>query len=126
MAHDATSRLIGLLFIGFAGGILLLAIAAHHSTNKTAPNVTPTPKQGAQLVTTGIYQQVRHPIYTAVLIGILGAAMSHGAGVLYVLWLVFVGFFWAKSRYEEVLLRQTYADYVAYEARSHRFVPYVW
>lgn len=123
---DAALRVFGLLLMVAAGGLLLAAVTAHNTTNRRAPNITPTPPKNAALVTIGVYQRVRHPIYTAVLMGTLGAAMAHGAAELFAFWGVFVAFFWAKSRYEETLLAQAYADYPAYQARSNRFIPFVW
>lgn len=123
---DATLRGIGLLLMAMAGALLLLAVLAHNATNRRAPNITPTPQHDAALVTTGVYQRVRHPIYTAVLTGTLGAAMAHGAAGLFVVWGVLVIFFWVKSRYEETLLCQKYPDYADYQARSSRFIPFIW
>lgn len=116
-------RWIGFLCMGISVTVLLLAIQAHGTVNQGAPNITPTPKATAELVTVGVYQRVRHPIYTAVLFGTFGAGLAHGHWLGVGMWLIFVGFFTLKSRYEETLLRAVYSDYHAYQARTGRFFP---
>lgn len=118
-------RLIGLALMAAAFVVLGLAVLEFYSRNTTLPNVTPTPKQRAGLVETGIYRYVRHPIYTSVLSGALGAALAHGHVIPLLIALVLIVFFTAKSRYEESLLRAAYPTYAAYMTRTGRFLPFL-
>lgn len=108
-------------------GVLTLGLAAYAywQTNGTLPFITPTPDAQAKLVESGIYARVRHPIYTAVLLGGIGSALAHGHVVPLVIALLMVPFFTAKSRYEERLLRAAYPTYAAYMERTHRFLPFL-
>lgn len=80
----------------------------------------PTPVEDGTLVSTGLYGLVRHPIYTAVLLLIIGALLRTPsiAGLLVVI--ASVVFFDRKSAHEERLLAATYPGYEDYR-RQVRF-----
>lgn len=73
-------------------------------------------KQDHELIERGPYRHVRHPIYTGILLGLLGTVMVLGE------WRALLGFvimfvsFWRKLRLEETWLGEhfgtAYADYV--------------
>jgi len=112
-------RVFGLLIAALGGVVGLVAIQQHPG----GPNVTPTPKDTSPLLQSGIYGQIRHPIYTGVILGGLGLAMFHGHIVPLLAAFVLVPFFTYKSLYEESLLKQAYPDYAAYMTRTGRFTP---
>lgn len=89
-------------------------------------NVHPAPRAGGQLVQHGPYRWLRHPMYTAVLLGAAAcaAALGHAAawGVGLALLVVLV----AKARLEERWLLVQHAGYAAYRARTARFLPGLW
>lgn len=87
----------------------LVAFAEHNRVNNGGPNIFPTPRRSADLIRTGIYRRVHHPIYTGVMIAALAALL--------------IPFFTYKSTVEERMLREAYPDYAAYVRRSGRFVP---
>jgi protein-S-isoprenylcysteine O-methyltransferase Ste14 len=83
----------------------------------------PRPKEDGQLVTSGVYAQIRHPLYAAVIV--LGFAWvllwrSEPALALAVLQ---VPFFDAKARREERWLRERFPEYSDYMKRVKRFIP---
>jgi protein-S-isoprenylcysteine O-methyltransferase Ste14 len=83
------------------------------------------PTEGG-LVTTGPYQFVRHPIYTAVCLFAFAGALAHvSVTAIGLALLVFVG---ALSRMlpEERLVRQRYPEYAEYAARTKRMLPLVF
>lgn len=87
---------------------------------------TPAPPFPTQrLVIRGMYRYVRNPMYLAVVFLILGQGLLFGSGRV-----LFYGLAaWAVTHvfvlaYEEPTLRRTYgADYEAYCARVHRWLP---
>jgi protein-S-isoprenylcysteine O-methyltransferase Ste14 len=85
-----------------------------------------TLKQGHELIKSGPYRFVRHPIYTGLLLMCLGAAINIGLlrawlGVV----LVFAGF-WIKLKQEEALmLRHFPNDYPTYRKQVKALVPFV-
>lgn len=81
-------------------------------------------KQDHELVVAGPYRHVRHPIYTGILLAVLGTILAIGAlpGVL-VLALIGSGF-WLKLRHEEAWMRERFgAAYVAYMQRTKALIP---
>ena len=67
-----------------------------------------TLKEGHELIRTGPYRNIRHPIYTGILIGFLGSAIVNGQ----VRGLIAVAIIWAsfyiKARREEEFLGQEF------------------
>jgi protein-S-isoprenylcysteine O-methyltransferase Ste14 len=83
-------------------------------------------KHDHELITSGPYRRVRHPIYSGLLLLFLGDAFMVGdwRGLLAVA-IVFVSF-WFKLRREEQWLTQHFGDaYLAYQRRTKALVPAV-
>jgi protein-S-isoprenylcysteine O-methyltransferase Ste14 len=84
-------------------------------------------KQDHQLICTGPYQFVRHPIYTGILIAFLGTAIVIGQwhGVLAAL--IAFGSFWRKLALEERFMRETFGSaYEEYRARTAALISYLF
>jgi protein-S-isoprenylcysteine O-methyltransferase Ste14 len=116
---------VGSLVIGVALGVaaVVLAMSASRTLGRGL-TPTPVPISGAGLRTDGAYRYVRHPIYSAVLLLVLGFVVAVGS-----LWtalggLVILAFFWAKSRWEDRLLHAEYGDeWAAWAARTGAIIP---
>ncbi|MEN9621434.1 MAG: hypothetical protein RL499_1627 [Actinomycetota bacterium] len=118
---DRTQVVMTAGFVAIFGGVVI-ALVAIAGLGRTL-TASPVPKAGGELVTTGVYAWVRHPIYTGIIVAALGlafigASVGHliVAGALIVLLMV-------KSRLEERMLLGRYRDYAAYAARVGRLVP---
>lgn len=110
---------VGLVLIALGVGI---ALAAGFGLGRTL-TASPVPKSDGELVTSGIYSLVRHPIYTGLLVLGIGLVII-GASVLHVLaWLALLTVLMVKSRFEEWMLSAQYPDYAAYAAEVGRLVP---
>ena len=83
----------------------------------------PEPKPGSQLVTTGIYARVRHPLYASVIALGFGWALLWRSGPALALAAAQAVFFHAKARLEERLLRERFAEYADYIRRVPRLLP---
>ena len=90
-------------------------------------NLTPLPypSADAQLVETGIYAKVRHPIYGGIILGGVGWALLTASPAALVLAAILVPFFWLKSSVEERWLEQRFAGYDAYRGRTSRFIAWL-
>lgn len=105
-------------------GLLFAVWARAHLGRNWSSAVTI--KQGHELITSGPYAVVRHPIYTGILGGFLGVAiaLAEVRGVL-VFGLIFA-VFWAKLRTEEAWMRGQFgAAYAAYAGRTAALVPFL-
>jgi len=81
-------------------------------------------KVGHQLTRTGPYQWVRHPIYSGLLVALLGTSLARDKMIsLLALPLFFLGF-WTKSRMEEQFMRKTFGqEYEDYNQSTGALVP---
>lgn len=105
-------------------GLLFAVWARRHLGSNWSSSVTI--KQGHELITTGPYALVRHPIYTGILTGFFGTAiaLSQVRGVIAFV-LVFL-VFWAKLRIEEEWMRSQFGEtYAAYARQTAALVPYL-
>lgn len=76
-----------------------------------------------QLVTAGPYNLVRHPLYAAELILILGVILSHGSPFAFAVGAVWLILQVRRAQYEESVLRSSFPEYEAYAARVPMLVP---
>jgi protein-S-isoprenylcysteine O-methyltransferase Ste14 len=83
----------------------------------------PTPVQGGELRSSGLYRYVRHPIYTGVMALAVGSAIPSGSVVIAVATLALVTWLAIKARWEERRLGARYPGYAAYAAQTPRFIP---
>lgn len=89
-------------------------------------NIRPEPKADGQLVQTGPYRWIRHPMYTALLLFSLGCAGFVATLPAAGLSLLLLAVLWVKARLEERLLCQRHSAYRDYMARSRRFLPFLF
>ena len=84
----------------------------------------PRPRDDAELVETGAYGLVRHPIYGGLILVGFGWAIVQASVVAVALAVVLAGFLLVKSAREEAWLNQRFPAYAAYSARTRRFIPW--
>jgi len=83
-------------------------------------------KEDHELIQRGPYRVVRHPIYSGLLLMILGTAILIGqVGGFVVLAFCFCGL-WVKLKREEALLNKHFPEYPAYKSRTTALVPFIW
>jgi protein-S-isoprenylcysteine O-methyltransferase Ste14 len=83
-------------------------------------------KQGHELIKTGPYRFVRHPIYTGLLVMCLGSAIEIGKLRCFLSLLVVGLGFWIKLKQEESLMLRHFPDeYPAYQKQVKALVPFV-
>ncbi len=85
-----------------------------------------TRKQNPELITAGPYGVIRHPIYTGMLIAMLGSML--GGSTLVSLPLVIVGgyFIYSARREEKLMLEQFPTVYPAYMKRTKMLLPFIF
>jgi protein-S-isoprenylcysteine O-methyltransferase Ste14 len=108
-----------------AAGLGLSAWARVHLGRNWSATVTV--KQGHELIRTGPYARVRHPIYTGVVLAFVGTAIAVGEwrGVLAVA--IETVAFARKLRLEERWMSETFGeDYRGYRARTAALIPFIW
>jgi protein-S-isoprenylcysteine O-methyltransferase Ste14 len=90
-------------------------------------SATVTVKQDHELVRSGPYRLVRHPIYSGMLLAIFGTALFIGQvrGLLAVV-LALCGWKW-KSLQEESFMQEQFGDsYTVYRRQVKSLIPFIW
>ena len=82
--------------------------------------------EARKLVTTGPYAVVRHPLYLAEMIGILGLVLQFQQPWSLLVGAMAFGLQYWRTVFEERVLLRAYPDYATYRARTWRFLPYVF
>jgi protein-S-isoprenylcysteine O-methyltransferase Ste14 len=114
------------IMVGFLGlGSAILFIKGLIDLGK---NLTPLPYpiEDGELVTTGVYQLVRHPLYSGVILGCLGMTIFWESVSHLILTVLLLIFFDIKARKEEVFLREKYVNYSEYQQRVKKLIPGIY
>jgi protein-S-isoprenylcysteine O-methyltransferase Ste14 len=106
-------------------GLLFAIWAREHLGRNWSRSVTI--KQDHELITSGPYAVVRHPIYTGILAGFIGTAIALAqVRGLIALVLIFIAL-WLKLRMEEQWMRSQFGEsYATYSHQTSALVPYLF
>ncbi len=117
----------GLAWVVLAAGIALglWALSANRPGNF---NIRPVPKPGGQLVRSGPYAHIRHPMYAAILLmglaGVYGVDIP-GRTLVGTAFFALLAVLWVKAGLEERWMLAQHPDYAAYQKESSRFIPWL-
>jgi len=111
--------------------LMLAAVGLFHASSRTMGknwSLVARTREDHQLVQTGPFAVVRHPIYVALFLFMIAMAVAYGhTGNLILAVPIYAVATWFRVRHEERLLRGQFGgDYDAYAARVKRFVPGVF
>jgi protein-S-isoprenylcysteine O-methyltransferase Ste14 len=119
--HSLTAYWIGLVLL--VAGLAFACWARVHLGRNWSASVTV--KEGHELIRTGPYAYVRHPIYTGLITAVLGTAIVSGT-VRAALGLVIITVsLIRKLRTEEGFMRETFpGEYQRYSAQTPALIPF--
>lgn len=82
-------------------------------------------KENPELVTSGPYARVRHPIYTGVLLAMFGTMLV--VGFIWLILFIFFGiyFIFSAKKEEQIMASQFPDQYAAYKKRTKMLIPFV-
>jgi protein-S-isoprenylcysteine O-methyltransferase Ste14 len=118
---DPLREALGLVLFGLGLAFAIWA-RVHIGRNWGTPM---TRKNEPELVTSGPYRLVRHPIYSGILLAGVGTALALSWFWLVVLLLPAVYFVYAATVEERYLAKQFPEDYPAYKRSTKMLVPFV-
>jgi len=88
-------------------------------------NIQPNIKEGCILITSGIYKWVRHPMYSSVILMMLGIFMATPSLVMFVLFILLIMVLLLKAKREESLWLRHDTLYLTYREKTKYFIPYI-
>jgi protein-S-isoprenylcysteine O-methyltransferase Ste14 len=119
------------LLLAISGSLLAVAGTALVVRSRTelgaAWSFVPRAGEGSELVTTGPYRHVRHPIYLGLALVAMGEALAFGSwlAALIVSLGIVPTFAW-RARAEEKVLRRAFGErHAVYRQRSKLIIPYL-
>ncbi|HEY3841359.1 MAG TPA: isoprenylcysteine carboxylmethyltransferase family protein [Bryobacteraceae bacterium] len=120
--RNESVRTIGVL-LNALGLLFALWARLHLGRNWSA---RPTMKIGHELITSGPYRIVRHPIYTGILLAWFGFGLVNGL-ISMGLFIAFAVIFTSRISREEAYMIELFPDqYPAYRARTKALIPALW
>jgi len=107
----------------FASGLAVAVWArVHLGRNWGMPM---TQKVEPELVTSGPYRLIRHPIYSGLLAGLLGTALANNLLGLIIVAILGAYFYYSATVEEKNLTATFPTAYPAYRARTKKLIPFV-
>lgn len=92
-----------------------------------SPVVRVQQERGHTVVSTGIYHYVRHPMYMAILVFIVGTSLLLGSWYGSIFVIICMSILARRAVLEERMLLKELPGYTDYTARvKYRFIPYLW
>lgn len=116
---ELANQLAGVFLL--APGLIILLVSIRTLGRSLKAN--PVPAEQSELVTSGIYSSIRHPIYTGLLLATLATVVQSLSGLKLIIWLALVILLVLKSKFEEQLLERRYEAYAEYKKQTGRFLP---
>ena len=83
--------------------------------------ISPIPKEGAALITSGIYSFIRHPMYVGVLLIGAGFVLTNINWISIAIWVALVATLVGKARFEDTLLAIKHPLAATYQSSTARF-----
>ncbi|MGA9118688.1 MAG: isoprenylcysteine carboxylmethyltransferase family protein [Bacteroidota bacterium] len=114
----------GVIAISIQIAAALLMFWARLTFGRRSFHATAAPTEG-ELVTSGPYRYLRHPIYASLLYFIWAGVLSHLSVVSILLGVVATAGLIFRMVSEERLLLAHYPEYAAYASRTRRIIPFV-
>jgi protein-S-isoprenylcysteine O-methyltransferase Ste14 len=120
--HSPAAYRIGVSLV-IAGLAFAIWARVHLGSNWSG---TVTIKQGHELIRSGPYAWVRHPIYTGLIMALLGTTIASGTVHAAIGLAIIVESLVRKSRTEEEFMRATFpGEYQRYSAQVPALIPFV-
>lgn len=126
-AHTATLSNPALSIVGVIFSVVGIGFAiwarTHLGRNWGMPM---TIKEKPDLVMNGPYRLVRHPIYTGILLAILGSTLVASLWWLVIFFIAGAYFVYSATQEERQMQKEFPERYPAYKARTKMLIPYVF
>jgi protein-S-isoprenylcysteine O-methyltransferase Ste14 len=114
--------IVGLVI--FAAGIVCFVAARQELGRNWSQTVSA--KHEHELVTSGPYRYVRHPMYGAGLVACVGAAIVVGGPFVFMILTLLPIFLWRVGAEDKLMTAQFPTQYPEYMQHTRALIPFVW
>ena len=122
--HTTVVLIVGVILCGLG---VVFAIWARRQLGKNWGSRPSAQQEGQELMTSGPYHFVRHPIYTGMLSALIGSALVGGTLWFIIFVLICVLLTWKRIRAEEKFMMQQFPNqYHDYKKRTRVLIPFVF
>jgi protein-S-isoprenylcysteine O-methyltransferase Ste14 len=105
-------------------GMAFLVWGRHHLGRNWSQTVAI--KEEHELVSSGPYCRVRHPMYTGGLVACIGSAIAVGGPWIFLLLILGAIFLWRVGAEDKLMAQQFPNEYLDYRKRTKALIPFVW
>ncbi|HET8843117.1 MAG TPA: isoprenylcysteine carboxylmethyltransferase family protein [Ktedonobacteraceae bacterium] len=117
-------QVVGIIFLLVS---FVLFFRIFHENSFLSPMVRIQEDRGQTVISTGPYHYVRHPMYAAALLFLIGTTLLLGSGIGFIAVLPLIGLMARRAVMEEHTLRDELQGYDAYMSQvRYRLIPYIW
>ena len=121
-SHGVLSSVLGISI--FILGLIIGLWAIGHNKRDNF-HIQPNLKEGCQLITTGAYRYIRHPMYTSVITMMFAVLISTPTLLEFFLFLTLIVVLILKAKREEILWCGHDEAYIEYKNNTKLFIPYI-
>ncbi len=105
----------------------LLLVSFFYENSYLSPVICGQEERGHTVVSTGTYHRIRHPMYMAILVFIIGTSLflgsRYGLGFVFICMAILA----RQADLEKQMLLKELSGYADYKAQvKYRLIPYVW
>jgi protein-S-isoprenylcysteine O-methyltransferase Ste14 len=122
LAPESISTIAGIIVI--TAGLIMAIFSFINFGQIVTPN--PVPMDNYTLKTTGMYKYIRHPIYSSVLLTLLGFVILSQSISGFIFWVAGVLFIAYKTGFEEKQLSLKFPEYTAYKSKTKKLIPFIY
>jgi protein-S-isoprenylcysteine O-methyltransferase Ste14 len=115
---------VGFIFVIIGAGI---AISARKTLGTNWANAYEYQvKKKQELVTSGIYSLIRHPIYSGLCLGLIGGELIAQSYLVVIGFALLIGGYLQARQEEAILIKHFGSEYSNYMKRTKMFIPFLW
>jgi len=115
-------KFIQIILLPFiVSGIAIIIISVFQLNKNLSP--FPSPKENSELITSGLFSRIRHPIYSGILLFAFSFALFQNSGFKILISFFLLILFSFKTGYEEKQLNIRFPEYKNYKSKTGRFFP---
>ncbi|TXT34432.1 MAG: isoprenylcysteine carboxyl methyltransferase [Chitinophagaceae bacterium] len=125
ITFNTGQKILNLKSIGILSPAIILALWAIIAMRKSKLRISPIPANEAILIVSGPYQYIRHPMYSSILLFVIGLLVIHYSIYQLIAVILLLLVLLIKSKWEEQMLLIKFPSYKSYMERTKSIIPFL-